>query len=136
MSSSSSPATQPPSQQHVDAEATSLNTTMTGKAATTAALQDSFKSFHNYVESEAKLSQEQWKFLALCNKKVEMEFNEVAQHADAALSVVSSTNDCIAKSLPEGFVSDLEQLERNLDALETVSKGVEEYSLALERRYL
>ena len=72
----------------------------------------------------------------MCNQKVEAEFNEVAQHADVALSVVRQTNDCISKAVPEGFVLDLEQLERNLDALETVSKGVEEYSLALERRYL
>eukprot|EP00658_Telonema_sp_P-2_P041178 TRINITY_DN29447_c0_g1_i1.p1 TRINITY_DN29447_c0_g1~~TRINITY_DN29447_c0_g1_i1.p1 ORF type:complete len:134 (+),score=22.00 TRINITY_DN29447_c0_g1_i1:45-446(+) len=117
-------------------ESAALNTTVTGRAATIGALQESFSSFHNYVEAEARLSQEQWRFLALCNQKVEAEFNEVAQHADVALSVVGQTNDCISNAVPEGFVLDLEQLERNLDALETVSKGVEEYSLALERRYL
>lgn len=122
---------------HVDPSLEStMSSTLTGKALTVSSLQDTFTSFHKYVEAESKISQEQWRFFALCNEKVGLEFEEVSKHATAALGMVGETNAIIANALPEGFVLDLEQLEANLDALETIAKGLEEYSFALERRYL
>eukprot|EP00758_Cryptobia_borreli_P010900 Tbor_TRINITY_DN5612_c1_g1::TRINITY_DN5612_c1_g1_i1::g.8636::m.8636 len=106
------------------------------KPETVQSIATAYNDLHAYIQAEASLVKEQWSFVAACNEKIAYDFRGVKRNAELTMTAAQEASDLISNLLPGALTDKLEEFERTLAALETVVAGLDEYSMALERRYL
>eukprot|EP00744_Colponema_vietnamica_P012383 GILI01017390.1.p1 GENE.GILI01017390.1~~GILI01017390.1.p1 ORF type:complete len:120 (-),score=4.07 GILI01017390.1:81-419(-) len=94
-----------------------------------------FTDLQSYANAEAEINQEQWNFVHRCSTNVREKFDTLQTQAEDSLRVVEENRALISR-LPADLGANIEELERHLANMEAVVKDLDEYSIALERRYL
>jgi hypothetical protein len=96
-------------------------------------LSNSFNAIHTYMEGEMGVQIEEWQFVEQCHEAVRSRYAKIGVKAQLVAQETKTTQDLL-EQLPTYF-GKVDDLERSLDALEAVAKGLEEYTKALERRF-
>lgn len=103
--------------------------------ATSDALTTFFSDLQAYTHAEAEINQEQWNFVHKCSANVREKFGSLQTQTEESLRAVEENKILISK-LPVELGAHIEDLERHLTNMEAVVKELDDYSIALERRYL
>jgi hypothetical protein len=108
-----------------------------GGTDTTAAANETLNQFFEdtraYLESEMAMQEEEWNYLLACNQLLLFKYRELNMKAANVGAVLDDAQRHLLQ-LPEHF-SKLDQLERNIEILEAVMKGLDQYSRVLEDRF-
>ena len=94
-----------------------------------------FSDLKQFSSAEAKINQEQWAFTNLCTAHARQKFSGLQGQAADSLKAVED-NKRLISHLPLDFGTQLDELERHLANMESVVRNLDDYSAALERRYL
>lgn len=92
-----------------------------------------FGDLRTYMEGEMSIQAEEWAFVERCNHVLRHRYGKLNQRADVVVASVQETQRMLDK-LPE-YYSKVDELDRNLEALEMVVNGLDVYSKVLETKY-
>lgn len=92
-----------------------------------------FTTINAYMEGEMSVHVEEWKFVEQCNEVLRQRYGRLGERADTIAEAVKDTQAQL--DLLPTYFSKVDDLERNLEALETVARGLDEYTKALEARF-
>lgn len=87
-----------------------------------------------FVEADAAIQHEEWLHLAACNDAMLRKYQGLAARSATVASSVAASRAQLA-ALPD-HLARFDELDRELDGLEAVTRQIDEYSAALERRFL
>lgn len=102
-------------------------------AAATAALVQACRDVQVYVESEMNVQSEEWRFVDKCHAALRARYGRLGQRADAVVHSIQEAHHVMSR-LPE-YYTKVDELLRNLEALELVANGLDTYSKVLEEKY-
>ena len=99
-----------------------------------ASLSTCITDIQSYYNCECSIQSEEWCFVEQCNESVSEKVSKLNVKANDAVKIVEETQIHLER-LPDYFAK-VDELEIHLDALEVVVKGLDEYSKALEKRFI
>lgn len=85
-------------------------------------------------KQRCKTQAEEWDFLQKCNEVTVARYRALAGRANQVIERVNEAQQQM-EHLPE-YVADIEKLERSVEVLETIAKGIDTYSKQLEQRFV
>ena len=93
-----------------------------------------YDDVHGYIEGEMAVQQEEWDFIARANEALTSKYNEVGLRVENATGSIRSNNEQLEK-LPEVYAQ-IDELEKQIAALEGTMKSVDAYTGALEKQFM
>jgi hypothetical protein len=96
-------------------------------------LTNCFNAVHTYMEGEMSVQIEEWKFIDQCHDVLRARYAKIGEKAETVGAEVRATQEQL-ELLPTYFAK-VDDLERSLESLEAVARGLEEYTKALEKRF-
>jgi hypothetical protein len=117
------------------AETAAPNVTLAREGASdpTELLAKAFRDINDYMTSEMNQQVEEWAFIDRCNAVLSGKYEELNGKAQSSIDAIQRCQEEVDK-LPVYF-SRVEELERNIDVLEEVMKGLGAYTAALTQMF-
>ena len=104
-----------------------------GAASPHEAMEQFYKDVKAFLESEMAMQEEEWAYLLRSNTLLLTRYRELNARANAVTATVEQAQQHL-DLLPTYFTK-IEQLERNIETIESVVRGLDQYSRILEQRF-